>query len=437
MDSGGACISQLIYGCPRQPLSWRKPLETSTPLPTVARRRRRLFSVLAASVVAGLLVTSALPAEAAVQAGAVPARYVYISGTPMLGGDPTVGGLLKVDVSNTFAHVSPEGGSASVSYSWTRDGVVIPGAGGPTYRATSADLGRVVAASVTVTYDADSVSTIQAAHPLRVGAAARARGFNGDGTLDIFARDSSGRLLLYPTDGHGNWQPTQVIGWGWNNFNLLVSPGDFDGDGTVDVMARDAQGRLFLYQGNGSGGWKKALQIGQGWQGFADLITPGDFNGDGSNDILAKDNAGNLVLYPGNGRGGWLTPRKIGQGWERHYAVGAGHFLGTPDLVVLTRPFWGNLEVRTTHRNGWFEEYGLPGGFAGSIGWGWESVARIGVAGDFNGDGNSDVYGIDSSGRLTMYLGDTSGYSHYGIAGFRWKGSPTVGWGWGSFTAVF
>ncbi|SCZ63177.1 Repeat domain-containing protein [Arthrobacter sp. UNCCL28] len=412
-------------------------METTTPTPAVARKPRRLFSVLAASLVAGLLVAPALPAEAAVPAIGVPARLVYVSTPPQLRGDATVGGLLVMDISNTFAHVSPEGGSPAVSFAWTRDGAAIPGATGTTYRATSADLGRVVAASVTITYDADSTTTVQASHPLRIAAAARARGFNGDGTLDIFARDASGRLLLYPTDGRGNWQPTQVIGWGWNNFNLLVSPGDFDGDGTVDVLGRDGQGRLFLYQGNGSGGWKKALQVGQGWQSFTDLIAPGDFNGDGTNDILAKDSAGNLFLYPGNGWGGWLTPRKIGQGWEGYYAVGAGHFLGTPDLVVLTRPFWGNLEVRTTHRNGWFEEYGLPGGFAGSIGWGWESVARIGVAGDFNGDGDFDVYGIDGNGRLTMYLGDTSGYSRFGIAGYRWKGSSVVGWGWGGFTAVF
>ncbi len=406
-------------------------------MPAVARKRRRLFSVLAASVVAGLLVTSALPAEAAVPAIGVPARLVYVSTPPQLGGDATVGGLLVMDISNTFAHVSPEGGAPAVSFGWTRDGAVIPGATGTTYRATSADLGRVVAASVTITYDADSTTTVQASHPLRIAAAPRARGFNGDGTLDIFARDASGRLLLYPTDGRGNWQPTQVIGWGWNNFNLLVSPGDFDGDGTVDVLARDGQGRLFLYQGNGSGGWKKALQIGQGWQGFRELSAAGDFNGDGSNDILAVDNAGNLFLYPGNGRGGWLSSRWIGQGWQGMDSVGAGHFLGYSSVVTLSKSFWGDLQARTSNRNGYFEEYGLPGSYAGTIGWGWDSMARFGMAGDFNGDGDSDVYGIDRSGRLTMYLGDTSGFRQRGIAGFRWKGSPTVGWGWGGFTAVF
>ncbi|WP_426004598.1 FG-GAP-like repeat-containing protein [Paenarthrobacter sp. NyZ202] len=402
-------------------------------------RWRRLARLVAASVLTCGLLAAGLPvpAQAAAPTVVAPLRYVYVSSTPRLVGDPTVGGLLKVDVSSTYAHVSPEGGVPAISYFWTRDGVVIPGANGTTYRATPADLGRVVAAHLTVTYDADSTLTVQASHPLRVAAAPRARGFNGDGTLDMFARDSAGRLLLYPTDGRGNWQPTQVIGWGWNNFNLLLSPGDFDGDGTVDVLARDGQGRLFLYQGNGSGGWKKAFQIGQGWQGFKDLVAPGDFNGDGTNDILAKDPAGNLFMYPGNGRGGWLAPYRIGPGWDGYYAVGAGHFLDTPDLVVLTRPFWGTLEVRTTNRNGWFEEFGLPGGFGGSIGWGWESVARIGMAGDFNGDGYPDVYGIDNAGRMTMYLGDPGGYGHFGITGFRWKGSPAVGWGWGGFTAVF
>lgn len=388
-------------------------------------------------MVAGLLVAAALPAQAAVPTVAVPARYVYINGTPQLRGDPTVGGLMKVDISSTFAHVSPEGGTPSVSYSWTRDGAVIPGASGPTYRPTSADLGRVIAASLTVTYDADSTVTVQAAHPLRVAAAARARGFNGDGTLDIFARDTAGRLLLYPTDGRGNWQTPQVIGWGWNGFNLLVSPGDFDGDGTVDVMGRDGQGRLFLYQGNGSGGWKNALQIGQGWQGFRELSSAGDFNGDGTNDILAVDTAGNLFLYPGNGRGGWLQSRWIGQGWQGMESIGAGHFFGYSSVVTLSKTFWGDLQARTSNRNGYFEEYGLPGSFAGTIGRGWDSMARFGMAGDFNGDGDSDVYGIDRSGRLIMYLGDTSGFPYAGISGFRWEGTPVVGWGWGGFTAVF
>ncbi|WOC60746.1 MULTISPECIES: FG-GAP-like repeat-containing protein [Paenarthrobacter] len=368
---------------------------------------------------------------------AVPARYVYTNGTPRLEGDPTVGGLLKVDISSTFAYVIPEGGTPAISYSWTRDGVVIPGATSITYRPTSADLGRVIAANLIITYDAESHLSVQAENPLRVAAAARARGFNGDNTLDIFARDGSGRLILYPTDGRGNWQAPQVIGWGWNIFNLLMSPGDFDGDGTVDVLARDGQGRLFLYQGNGSGGWKRALQVGQGWDVFKELTTAGDFNGDGTNDVLAKDASGSMFLYPGNGRGGWLTPVRIGQGWQDLETAGAGHFFGDHNVVVLSKDWTGYLQARNGIRNGWFNDYGIPGSFAGNIGWGWETVARFGSVGDFNGDGDYDVYGIDRSGKLTMYLGDPSNVQRRGTLGYRWKGSAVVGWGWGGFTAVF
>lgn len=283
----------------------------------------------------------------------------------------------------------------------------------------------------------DAVPSKETAQGLPIEAAPRSKGFDGDGTFDLFARDAAGRLLLYPTDGKGNWRAPQVIGNGWHIYNLLVSPGDFDGDGTVDVMGRDGYGRLFLYQGNGAGAWKQAFQIGQGWQGFINLIAPGDLNGDGTNDILAQDAAGNVILYPGNGRGGWLAPSKVSSAWQGLDAAGAGHFYGSPEAVVLTRSWWGDLQVRSSPRNGLFNEYGHPSGYDGVIGRGWEVLSRFGVAGDFNGDGYNDVYGISPNGQLTMYLADPSGFSSRGIYGFTWKGQPVVGSGWNVMNAVF
>ncbi|MET4620972.1 hypothetical protein ABIE18_002428 [Arthrobacter sp. 2762] len=395
-------------------------------------RLRRLTTLLAASALAGALIAPGLPAHAAVPVLAAPMRQIYMA-PPELTGEPAVGGLLKADLSWSTPMVVPDGGSPSLSFYWTRDGQVIPGATGQTYRATAADYGRVVTAFVTVTYDVESTLTLQARESLRIAAKPRARGFNGDNTMDIFARDAAGRLLLYPTDGRGHWQPTQVIGTGWNAFNLLFSPGDFDGDGTVDVMGRDAQGRLYLYQGNGSGGWKKAIQVGQGWNGFTAIFGAGDFNGDGTNDLIARDASTNLVLYPGNGHGGWLPSYTIGWGWGRYDSLmSVGHFEGRSDLQVAARGQYGNLMVFSSSRNGSFERY-----TGSTVGYGWEALTTIGSAGDFNGDDKIDVFGIDRSGQLTMYYGNGADYLAQGLPGSYWLGQSAVGWGWGGFTAVF
>ncbi|MET4620973.1 hypothetical protein ABIE18_002429 [Arthrobacter sp. 2762] len=395
------------------------------------------MTLLTASAVAcaAAACTLAGPAEAApsrvATVVAAAAREVYM-GQPHLNGEPTVGGLLKADLAGYAPFVIPEGGTPTFTYRWTRDGQTIAGATGSTYRAIQADQGRVVAAFVTVSYDAESKLTLQADYPLRIAAKPRARGFNGDDTMDIFARDASGRLLLYPTDGRGNWRSPQVLGTGWNIFNVLVSPGDFDGDGTVDVVGRDGQGRLFLYQGNGTGGWKKALQIGQGWQGFKTISAAGDFNGDGTNDLLAVDQWHQAILYPGNGRGGWLPPYGVDTYWINQNPVfTVGHFGGQNKLGIVSRDIQGTLVLHESTRNGWFD------GHANAIGWGFNGFTTVGSAGDFNGDNKVDVYSIDTAGQLTMYYGNGGDYLTSARPDIRWYGQSTVGWGWGGFTAVF
>ncbi|WP_084033605.1 IPT/TIG domain-containing protein [Arthrobacter sp. 35/47] len=91
---------------------------------------------------------------------------------------------------------------------------------------------------------------------------------------------------------------------------------DFNGDGTVDVLARDSAGRLWLYPGNGAAGWLAKKQVGSGWQSMTAILGPGDFDGDANADVLARDSAGRLWLYPGNGSAGWLTKALVGSSWN-------------------------------------------------------------------------------------------------------------------------
>ena len=141
--------------------------------------------------------------------------------------------------------------------------------------------------------------------------------FNGDGFVDVMARDRAGALLLYPGNGVGGFRDRpRVIGSGWQGFTALIGPGDFDGDQHVDVLARDSAGRLWLYPGNGSGGWLPKRQVGSGWQGFTAIAGAGDFSGDGAPDLIARDSSGRLFLYRGDGQGGWRGSTLIGSGWN-------------------------------------------------------------------------------------------------------------------------
>jgi hypothetical protein len=150
--------------------------------------------------------------------------------------------------------------------------------------------------------------------------------FNGDGRSDVIARNAAGELVLYRGNGQGGWVDPSTnikIGTGWQNFTSIFSPGDFNGDGFADVIARNAAGELLLYRGNGQGGWLNGTapeKIGTGWNQFNLIFSPGDFNGDGRSDVIGRNAAGELRLYRGNGKGLWVDPSSnilIGRaGWN-------------------------------------------------------------------------------------------------------------------------
>ena len=162
--------------------------------------------------------------------------------------------------------------------------------------------------------------------------------FSGDGKVDVLATTADGKLLLYRGNGKGGWSTPYVdLGGGWGSFTAVLGPGDFNGDGRVDVLARDTDGRLWLYRGNGNGGfsWPR-VQVGSGWGGFTALVTPGDFSGDGKVDVLARDADGKLWLYRGTGTGGWSSGRvDVGSGWNGLDPIlGPGDFNGDGGIAA-------------------------------------------------------------------------------------------------------
>jgi len=198
---------------------------------------------------------------------------------------------------------------------------------------------------------------------------------NGDGHVDIVARDSTGRLWLYPGTGTGTLSARVLIGTGgWNIYTALVGPGDMDGDGHPDLVARDSGGKLWLYKGSGTGGvaLPRILIGNSGWNTFNALLGPGDMDGDGHPDLVARDSGGKLWLYKGSGTGGVVLPRIL-------------------------------------------------------IGSGWNSFTALPTPGDFDGDGKVDLVGRDSSGALWLYSGAGNGFL---------GGRMQIGSGWNGFSAI-
>lgn len=252
------------------------------------------------------------------------------------------------------------------------------------------------------------------------GVSSKQKDMNGDGTADIIARDSSGRLYLYPGTSTGGIGTRVQIGSGWGGMNAILQPGDWSGDGRSDILARDTSGRLWLYTGTGTGTINAGRQIGTGWGGFNTLITPGDFNGDNRADLLARSTTGALYLYPGNGTGGFGTRTQPGSGWQGMTAiVSSGDFSGDGRSDVIARNSAGALQL-------------FPGTGAGTfgpsrqIGTGWNGFHIVGPGAWGTADAASDLVARDSSGSLWLYRGSGSG----GFSGAR----AQIGSGWSAFT---
>jgi Zn-dependent metalloprotease len=206
----------------------------------------------------------------------------------------------------------------------------------------------------------------------------------------------------------------------------IFSPLDFTGDAKSDVMKVTSNGDLYLYRGDGAGGFTGAgTKIGAGWGGFVKVFSPGDFSGDGIPDILAIKGNGEMYLYRGNGLGGFSgSGTRIGRGWGVFVKLlSAGDFNGDGKSDVLGIKSNGQLYL--------YRGNGL-GGFAGigtKIGAGWSVFGEVFSPGDFTGDGRSDLLAVKLNGDLLVYRGDGRG----GFAGIGTK----IGAGWSVFGKVF
>ncbi len=267
--------------------------------------------------------------------------------------------------------------------------------------------------------------------------------FNGDGLTDLYlfrARDSQPTLAKGNTDDHvwlaegdGTFEeialgPNEgITGSEYYNYGVKAT-GDFNGDGLTDIywFRDDGKGRstgnatdyVWLARETDDTFEKVNLGTNSGITGSAysghRVGATGDFNGDGLTDLyvfrardslptLAKGNTNDHIwLASGDGTFDEValgaSSGITGSGYYNYSVAGTGDFNGDG----LTDIYWwrddgngrstGNATdyVWLARGDGTFEEVslGTGSGVTGST----YSGHRVGAAGDFNGDGLTDLY---------------------------------------------
>lgn len=104
--------------------------------------------------------------------------------------------------------------------------------------------------------------------------------FDGDGKADILANQkSTGNLVLYRTDGDGNFipEPRRVVGKGWTAMNEVLAISGYGGDHMIcncpaeytqpGLLARTHAGILYYYEFM-NGTWSPRDRVGPGWNNY-------------------------------------------------------------------------------------------------------------------------------------------------------------------------
>ncbi|GAA3620525.1 hypothetical protein GCM10022267_03350 [Lentzea roselyniae] len=248
---------------------------------------------------------------------------------------------------------------------------------------------------------------------------ANIKDFNSDGRSDIAAIDPNGTMVFFAGDGAGRVHYGKAMsGNGHWAGQRLVTTGDFNGDGKADIAAVSSSGTMELYTGNGAGdlGYSHAMSGAGHWSGQR-AVAAGDFNGDGKTDIAAISATGTMELYAGNAAGGLgYSNAMSGAGhWNGFTKIVAGDFNGDGKSDVAGIDAAGTMALFTGNGAGGL---GYSAAMSGTGHW---SGQRAITSGDFNNDGKTDIAGIDADGNLAYYTGNGAGSLGWG--GSMWDGT--------------
>ncbi|MDF3139993.1 MULTISPECIES: FG-GAP-like repeat-containing protein [unclassified Streptomyces] len=172
---------------------------------------------------------------------------------------------------------------------------------------------------------------------------------SGDRCNDVLVRFSSGALRAYrPACGAAVTPSTAYtsLGTGWNQYDVLTSPGDISGDGRADLIARQSStGDVYLYKATSTGKLATKVKIASAWTGYKKIVGAGDLNGDGYGDLLAQDKSNELWRYDGTATGTFKSRVKLFNDWGPSYnvVVGVGDITGDGRADIVARDTSGTV----------------------------------------------------------------------------------------------
>jgi len=219
---------------------------------------------------------------------------------------------------------------------------------------------------------------------------------NGDGRLDLVAVDGVQSLHVLLGNGNGTFGAASSYTISAGVYGSRVVMEDFNGDGIKDAAVSDySSGKVWTMLGNGQGSFTTASY----WQAGSDPwdLISADFNNDGKADLAtANFGSGTLSIALSNGNGSFQSPST--------YSAGGAAALSATDLngdgiVDLLYNSGSNVAVRLGSGNG---NFGAATSYAAGAG-----VLKI-IAQDFTGDGYADALclGNDSTVKLLTGKGD-------------------------------
>lgn len=214
---------------------------------------------------------------------------------------------------------------------------------------------------------------------------------DGDGDADVFVSGTLGTavaIVLLLNDGSGLFdQPSVLTATAPSGFCLREHP-DFDQDGDSDLLYLDAtSGGFFWRPDTGGGTYGNPVSIGNNGAFFSAL--PADFNGDGFPDIVASNQLGEIFWFESRQNGQNFIKNTLASTAPIRSIVTAGDFDGDGDNDV-----WASPQVNTLSADAriWVFENDGAGVFQAAFSLeNKEKSLKALVAADMDADGDTDV----------------------------------------------